>query len=99
MALFGPRSNIGLKAKTSLPFSHGYDFIQPYECSTANEKNIRGINLNKLLLWMLPTAFWRNVSNGTFNNFQKGLLNAFAAHIASNGWIFTLTRNLIHFIN
>ena len=48
---------------------------------------------------MLTSPFGWNVYNGSFQQFEKCLLNTFTRNIACNGRIVTFSSNFIQFIN
>ena len=63
----------GASTKTALD-----DFFEAHKGSTADEKNLLGVDLDVFLLRMLATALGWDIADSGFENFEKGLLNAFA---------------------
>src|SRR3977135_3408870 len=53
------------------------DLFESRERTTADEENIRGVDLQELLLRMLAAALRRNRGDRALHDFQKGILNAF----------------------
>src|SRR5579864_4635486 len=88
-------------AKAERLFAHAppNDLFQAYEGSTADEKNVRGVDGGKLLVRMLSSALRGNVGNRSFQNFQKGLLDALTRNVASDRRILILPSDLVNFIN
>ena len=54
------------------------DFFETHEGTAADEKNLLGVDLNVFLLWVLASALGWDIADSGFENFEKGLLNAFA---------------------
>ena len=74
-------------------------FLNAIECSTADEENIVRVYVNVVLVRMFATTFGGNIDNASFEEFKHTLLHSFSAHIARDGWVVALTRNLIDFVN
>ena len=64
-----------------------------------NEQDIGGVDLNELLLGVLPSAVGRHVGDRSFQDLQQRLLHALAADIPGNGWIFAAAGDLIDLIH
>ncbi len=75
------------------------DLIQTVEGAAANEENVGGIDLDHLLLGMLPPSLRRHVGHRTFYNFQQRLLHAFTGHISGDRSIFALSSDFIHLVD
>ena len=69
------------------------------ERTSADEKNICRIDLNKLLVGVLASTLRRNIDRRTLQNLQQCLLHTLARHIARNRRIVALAGDLIHLIN
>ena len=76
-----------------------YNFFETVKRTAANEQNVGGVNVDCLLLWVFAPALGRDAGNSSLQNFQKCLLNAFAAYVTGNRLIFRLAGNLIDFID
>ena len=74
-------------------------FFQAVKRTAADEQNVLGVDLDKLLLRVLAAALRRHIADGAFQNFQQRLLHALAAHIAGDGRVFALARDLIDLID
>ena len=55
------------------------DTLDPIERAAADEQDIGGINLDKLLMRMFAAALRRDVGRRTLQDLQKRLLHALAA--------------------
>src|SRR5690554_1953936 len=75
------------------------DLIEPDERSSADEEDIRGVDLQKFLLRMFAAALGRDVRDRPLDDLEQGLLHAFAAHIARDGRVIALPRDLIDLID
>ena len=69
------------RAYVRMPTQATYPVVQVIR---ADKQHIGRVDLHVFLLWMFPTTLWRDIRNGTFENFQKSLLNPFAGHIPGN---------------
>ena len=75
------------------------DLIQTVESTTADEQDVGGVDLDHFLLGVLTAALRGNTGNGTLQNLQQCLLDAFAGNVTGDGGIFALTGDFIHLIN
>ena len=48
---------------------------------------------------MLAAALGRNARCCAFHKLQQSLLNALAAHVAGDGWVFRLAADLVDFVD
>ena len=72
---------------------------QAVEGAAADEEDVGGVDLDELLMGMLAAALRGHAGHGSFQNFQKGLLYALAAHVAGDGGVFALAGDLIDFVD
>ena len=75
------------------------DVFQTDKCSTTNEQNIGGVQLNVLLFGMFSTSLWWYVGHGPFEHFEQCLLDAFARHVSRDGHVLTCLANLVDFVD
>ena len=64
--------------------SVGDTLLDTVESTAADKEDIRGIDLNKLLLRVLATALRRHIDHRTLQNLEQCLLHTLARHIASD---------------
>ena len=57
------------------------------------------VDADVFLLRMFAAALRGNIANSPFQDFQEGLLHAFAGDIAGEGNVFGLARNLVDFVD
>src|SRR5262249_27027323 len=96
--LFFPES-FDAKANVLLTHSLLDNRLQAVEGTPANEKDVRRIDLNELLLRMLAAALGGNGGAGALNQLQKGLLHAFAADVSSDGNIGALACDFVNLVD
>ena len=75
------------------------DLINSFKSTTTDKQDVRCINLDQFLMWMLSSALRWNRRNCSFDDFQKCLLNTFSGNISCDGWIFWFSCDLINLIN
>ena len=75
------------------------DAFKAVERTAADEEDVRGIDVDDLLLRVLSAALWRDAGNGTLQNFEQCLLHALAADVTRDGRVFGLSGNLIDLID
>src|SRR5690606_22425234 len=98
-ALFALGTDRGGKADAGAFAAVTDNFFQAVECTTHNEQNIGGVDLNEILVGMLATTLRRHRSDRTFNQFEQRLLHAFAGNISRDGWVVGLAGDLIDFVD
>src|SRR6185436_9736009 len=74
-------------------------FLESDKGATADEKNIRRVDREELLVRMLATTLRRHVRNRPFENLQERLLHAFTRHVACDRRVLILTTNLIDLVD
>ena len=75
------------------------DLVESNERTTANEEDIRSIELDVFLVGVLAATLRWNISNGALQNLQERLLNALTRHVACNRYVIGLAANFINFID
>ena len=103
MLCFGVRfsycGSIAREADALLAHTLADDIGQTHERAAQNEQDIRGVDMNELLLRMLATALRRNTRLGTLDNLEQRLLNALARHVTRDGEIFGFTGDLVDLVD
>src|SRR5450432_2941368 len=74
-------------------------FLKPDESAATDEENVGGVDGSKFLVRMLAAALWWNVGDGALQNFEQGLLHAFAADVAGDRRVFVLLGDLVDFVD
>src|SRR5262249_3055027 len=75
------------------------DVVHAGESTAANEQDIRGVDLDVLLLGVLPATLRRNIRRGAFEHFEQSLLHAFARNVARNRDVLARLADLIDFVD
>ncbi len=57
------------------------DVLQTVESATADEKYVGGIELDELLMRMLPSPLRRNIGDGPFKKLEQRLLDALPGNV------------------
>ena len=65
----------------------GDDPFQAIERSPADEQDVRGVDLDELLLRVLAPSLRRHVGDRAFEDLEQGLLHSFARHVSRDGGI------------
>ena len=73
-----------IEADGAFAKAFGDDFFEVDECAAHNEEDILGVDLDILLVGVLAAPFRRDVGDGPFDDFEEGLLNAFAGNVAGD---------------
>src|SRR6266478_707901 len=79
--------------------ARGDDFFQAGKRTAADEQNIRGVDLQELLLRMLAAALRRNRGNRAFHDLQQRLLHTLARHIPGDRRVVGFTADLVDFVD
>ena len=75
------------------------DLIQVLERATTDEQDLARVDLEELLMRVLATTLWRYRGDGTFDDLEQGLLDAFAGDISGDRGIVGLARNLVDLVD
>ena len=75
------------------------NLIESHKSTAANKEDIGRIDLNILLIRMLPPSLRRDVANRPFEDLQQGLLHAFARNIPGNRNVFRRAPNLVDLVD
>ena len=75
------------------------DAFEADKGAPADEQDVAGIHADVFLLGMLAPALGRDAADGAFEDFQEGLLDAFAGDVAGDGDVFGLAGDLVNFVN
>ena len=100
-----PRDNIGIANVTGMKAHRCsakaalHNLLKAYESSAANEKNLLGIDLDVLLVWVFAAALRRHIADGSFKNFQERLLHTLTGDVACNADILCLASDFVDLVN
>src|SRR5690554_2690538 len=96
--LFFPAQDLSTETNALLSDPALDDLFQPVKGSAADEQDVGGIDLDKLLMGMLAPALRRYAGNCALQDLQQCLLHAFSGNIAGDGWVLRLAGDLVDLI-
>ena len=85
----------GLEAKADVVAGEALlDVIfETFEGAATDEEDVRGVDLQEVLVGVLPTALWRDVGDAALDDLEEGLLDAFAGDIARDARVVALGQS------
>ena len=75
------------------------DLFETGERAAADEQDVRGVDLQELLLRMLAPALRRDRGDRTLDQLQERLLHAFAGHVTRDRRVVALARDLVDLVD
>ena len=75
------------------------DLLETVERAAADEEDIPGVDLDVLLLRMLPAALRRNRRSGSLEDLQQGLLHALAGDVPRDRRVLALAGDLVDLVD
>src|SRR6266511_3535905 len=75
------------------------DPLQAREGTAADEQDVRGVDLDELLVRMLPAALRRHRGGGPLQDLQQGLLDTFARDVPGDRGVLALAGDLVDLVD
>src|SRR5207249_9627876 len=75
------------------------DLLKAGERPPADEQDVRGVDLDELLVRMLATALRWDRGRGALEDLQQRLLHALPGHVAGDRRVLALARDLVHLVD
>ena len=75
------------------------DLLEAVERPTADEQDVRRVDLDEVLVRMLAPALRRDVGDGAFEDLQQRLLDTLAADVARDRRVVALARDLVDLVD
>src|SRR5215468_870244 len=75
------------------------DVLEPGERAAADEEDVRGVNLEELLLRVLAAALGRNARDRALDDLEERLLHALARHVARDRRVVGLAGDLVDLVD
>ena len=75
------------------------DLVQPHEGPGADEEDVPGVDLDVLLLRVLPAPLRRDVGDGPFDELQERLLHALPGDVPGDGRVLGLPGDLVDLVH
>ena len=91
--------NPSAKADGRRPAARRNDLLQARKRAAAHKQDVRRIYLQELLLGMLAPTLRRHGRDRAFHDFQEGLLNTLARHVARNRRVIRLAADFVDFVD
>ena len=73
--------------------------VETDERAAADEQDVARVDLQEVLLGVLAAALGGDVGHGALDDLQERLLHAFAAHVARDGRVVALARDLVDLVD
>ena len=74
-------------------------FVDTVEGTSANEEDVRRIDLYEFLVGVFASSLRRNVHDRAFEYLQQCLLYPFAGYVARDGWVVAFTGYLVYLVD
>ena len=75
------------------------DLVQPVKSPAADEQDVFGVDLQKLLMGMLASTLGRHIGHSALQDFQQRLLYALAGHVTGDGGVLALAGDLVDLVH
>ena len=75
------------------------ELLDPLKCTATDKKDIGGVDLDQLLMRVLPAALGWNGGFGSLDDLQQCLLHALTGNVSCDGHILTLPGDLVDLVN
>ena len=75
------------------------DLLEAVERAAADEQHVRRVDLDEVLVGVLPAALRRDVGDGPLEDLQERLLDALARHVAGDRGVVGLAGDLVDLVD
>jgi hypothetical protein len=75
------------------------DVVEPDERAAADEEDVRGVDLEELLLRVLAAALRRHAGGGPFDDLEESLLDPLARDVTRDRGVVPLARDLVDLVD
>jgi hypothetical protein len=89
----------GAEAEPPLADPAPHQLLDAVEGSRADEQDVRGVDLNQLLLGTVASAVGRDRGLLAFQDLEQRLLDAFSRHVARHRWTAALAGDLVDLVD
>src|SRR4029079_12563816 len=93
------RLDVGLEAERLLADAALDRLVEAHERAAADEQDVRRVDLEELLVRVLPAALRRDVGDRAFEDLQQRLLDAFTRDVAGDRGVLVLAADLVDFVD
>ena len=91
--------DVVVEAQRALADPLGDDVVEAGECTADDEQHIGGVDLDEVLMRMLPTALRRHRCRGALQDLQQGLLDTLAGDITGDRGVLALPGDLVDLVD
>ena len=96
---FSRRADVGAEADALVPDAALDDLLEAGEGATADEQDVRGVDLDELLVGVLAAPLRRHRGGGALQDLQQGLLHALAGHVPGDRRVLALAGDLVDLVD
>ncbi len=75
------------------------DALEALEGAAQDEEDVRGVDLDEVLVGMLAAALRRHVGDGALEDLEQALLHALAGDVAGDRGVVRLARDLVDLVD
>ena len=90
---------VGAEADRALADPLLDDLLQPVERAAADEQHVRRVDLDEVLVGVLPAALGRHVGDRALEDLEQRLLDALARDVAGDRRVVGLARDLVDLVD
>src|SRR5690606_2547147 len=94
-----PGPDLGAEADAPLADPVGDDVLEPGEGAGADEEDVRGVELDELLVGVLAPTLGLYRRHRALEDLEEGLLDALARHVAGDGGVLRLAADLVDLVD
>ena len=91
--------HLGSEADPALADPALDQLVETGERPATDEQDVRGVDLDELLMRVLAAALGRHRGGGALEDLQECLLHAFARHVTRDGWVLALAGDLVDLVD
>ena len=91
--------HLGPEADAALADAPLDQLVQPGERAAADEQDVRGVDLDELLVRVLAPALGRHRGRRALEDLEQRLLHALARHVAGDGRVLALAGDLVDLVD
>ncbi len=95
----GRHADVGVEADALLPDAALDDLLDARERPAADEEDVRRVDLDELLMWVLATALRWHRGRRTLEDLQQGLLHTLTGDVAGDRRVLALAGDLVDLVD
>src|SRR5690606_3332632 len=91
--------DLGAKTELAAADTPLDDLLDAVEGAPADEEDLRGVDLQELLLGVLAAPLRRHVGDRSLDQLEEGLLHALSRHVSRDRGVFALSGDLVDLVD